>query len=326
MKITIDQAMAAHQDGKFEEAEQHYKSILKAEPHHLDANNNLGVLLLKLRRFKEAEQCCKKAIERKPEFSETYVNLGVILEELKKFDEAETCYKKAIWYKPDLAEAHKNLNNLLENIKLLNILNKNKSNNSTHLKRLNSASRLNSNPFISFNEVDESLIEIFYKVNLKKLNQTINLKKELHRFDKGPLNGNGKTTDFNFFGNNFEITKNVKKNLTNIMESAVNSEIYIKESFLNIFKNGTGSVPHSHISNFDKNNGLVDKKFSLVYYLSIGDQDCKEPGIFKINNPSEEILPKNGMIIIIPADRKHSAVYDGKKDRIMIGVNFYSLL
>jgi len=31
------------------------------------------------------------------------------------------------------------------------------------------------------------------------------------------------------------------------------------------------------------------------------------------------------MITIIPAGRKHSAVYGGKKDRVIIGVNFYSL-
>ena len=42
-------------------------------------------------------------------------------------------------------------------------------------------------------------------------------------------------------------------------------------------------------------------------------------------NPNKEILPINGMVMIIPADRKHSAIYNGKIDRVMIGVNFYSL-
>ena len=40
-----------------------------------------------------------------------------------------------------------------------------------------------------------------------------------------------------------------------------------------------------------------------------------------IFDPDENILPCEGMIIIIPAGRKHSAVYSGKTDRIMIGVN-----
>ena len=110
------------------------------------------------------------------------------------------------------------------------------------------------------------------------------------------------------------------------MKQAVKSDIHIMESFFNILKDKSGSVPHTHISSFDKIYGLSAKKFSLVYYISIGDQDCMEPGIFKLKNPDDEILPSNGMVLIIPADRKHSAVYNGKEDRVMIGVNFYSLL
>ena len=71
---------------------------------------------------------------------------------------------------------------------------------------------------------------------------------------------------------------------------------------------------------------LIKKKFSLTYYLDVGDQNCKEPGILKFQNPENEILPTNGMVMIFPSDRKHSATYDGEKDRIMIGVNFYSLI
>ena len=62
-----------------------------------------------------------------------------------------------------------------------------------------------------------------------------------------------------------------------------------------------------------------------MYYLDVGDQDCDEPGTLKLYNPVKDILPSNGMITIIPAGRKHSAVYGGKKDRVIIGVNFYSL-
>ena len=86
---------------------------------------------------------------------------------------------------------------------------------------------------------------------------------------------------------------------------------------------GGGSVPHHHLNSFDKTFNLDQQKFSLTYYLSVGDQNCDEPGIFKIYEPDEEVLPSNGMIMIIPSSRKHSAVYGGTKDRVMIGVNFY---
>ena len=109
------------------------------------------------------------------------------------------------------------------------------------------------------------------------------------------------------------------------MREAVNSEVYIAESFLNILKENSGSHPHTHIMPFDKNNNLIKNKFSLVYYVSIGDQKSSKPGIFKLENPIQEILPKDGTIIIIPANRVHSAVYNGKIDRLMIGINFYSI-
>ena len=73
-------------------------------------------------------------------------------------------------------------------------------------------------------------------------------------------------------------------------------------------------------------NLTVDQKFSLTYYLDIGDQDCSEPGVLKLQDPNKEILPSEGMIVIFPASRKHSAVYNGAKDRVMIGINFYSLI
>ena len=90
-------------------------------------------------------------------------------------------------------------------------------------------------------------------------------------------------------------------------------------------KEGSGIVRHNHVSNFDKENGFNNNKYSLVYYLSIGDQSGKDPGFLKLYNPEVEILPTNGMIMIFPADRFHKSTYSGNKDRVMIGVNFYTL-
>ena len=109
------------------------------------------------------------------------------------------------------------------------------------------------------------------------------------------------------------------------MCQAVGSKIQVIDSFFNIIGAGGGTKPHDHIIPFDKRTNLEDQKYSLVYYLSVGDQNCNEPGILKLYEPDKEILPSDGMIVIIPANRKHSAIYNGKKDRIMIGCNFYSL-
>jgi hypothetical protein len=70
---------------------------------------------------------------------------------------------------------------------------------------------------------------------------------------------------------------------------------------------------------------IARKKFSLVYYLSVGDQNCDEPGILKLENPNQDILPHDGLIVIFSAERKHSVFYKGQKDRVIIGINFYSI-
>ena len=66
----------------------------------------------------------------------------------------------------------------------------------------------------------------------------------------------------------------------------------------------------------------LEKKYSLVYYLSVGDQDCDNPSILQFYNHNAEVLPSNGMMILFPADRYHSVKYNGNRERIIIGINF----
>ena len=48
MQLTIEQALqqavAAHREGKLNEAENIYRAILQSQPDHPDANHNLGVI------------------------------------------------------------------------------------------------------------------------------------------------------------------------------------------------------------------------------------------------------------------------------------------
>ena len=140
--------------------------------------------------------------------------------------------------------------------------------------------------------------------------------------------GNGTcSTGFNLFDDNRHIVKSVAQDLTRIMMDAVKSDIFIYDSFFNILHGGGGSTPHKHISQLDKESAFnLDKqKYSLVYYLTVGDQNCSDPGILKLYDPSDNILPCDGMITIFPASRNHSAFYGGKEDRVIVGVNFYSI-
>ncbi len=73
------------------------------------------------------------------------------------------------------------------------------------------------------------------------------------------------------------------------MMKALKSDIYIYDSFFNILSAGGGTTPHAHLSTLDRNIGLDlgKQKYSLVYYLSVGDQNCREPGILKLYEPAK---------------------------------------
>ena len=337
---------------RFNESEASYNKATALKPDFAEAHNNLGNTLIELGRFNESEASYRKAIESKPDYAEAYYNLGSTLKEQGRLEEAEVSLRQAITLNPDFTEAHNNLGNTLKdqsrlkeaevsytqaitlksdytdahvNLDLLirekdllrKIFYKKKTMGKDKATDINSNIRLTFNPFISHRDVEIELLKDLYKVNFKKLNTT---------GSKDARYGNGRCSDFKFFENDLTTIKTVAEDLISIMKQAVKSDIYIMDSFLNIYGASSGTTPHKHITNFDNNQGLTNQKFSLTYYLSVGDQNCSEPGNLKVYEPSDEILLSNGMIIILPAFRNHSAVYNGKKDRVMIGVNFYSLL
>ena len=352
--LTIEEtfriAVQNHSEKKFDIAQKLYQKVLEINPNHLDSHNNLGVIFIKLKeypkainsfekvieinpdfisaynnlgiilhiqsRYDEAETSYKKAIELKPGYIEALSNLGVTLKEQNKFDEAEAIYRKLIVMKPDYENAHKNLNMLIQDKNLLHhIFEKKKSLKKNIVNNENSILGLTSNPFITHRNVETELLKNVYKGELKELDKT----------NDGRY-GNGKCSDFKFLENSLPIIKRVKEDLTKIMSLAIKSDVFIYDSFVNIYGPGSGSEPHHHIRSFDKNQGLINQKYSLTYYLSVGDQNCSEPGHLQLYNPHEEIKLSNGTIIIIPSTRKHYAVYGGKTDRVMIGINFYSLI
>jgi len=300
---------------KFNEGINSYQNAIKFKPDFTKAHNNLGNVLYGLKRLNEAKISYQNAIKFKPDFSEAHNNLGNVFLDLGELNEAELSYKKALSLNQGYIETKNNIKLILNLKKLLFNIEKEKISNSTNLSIINPVMNLSPDPFITNRSVENYLINYLHKIEYRKLDET-----------KDARFGNGKcSTDFYLFDDSEVIIKDLAKDLVNIMSKAVGSKIHVLDSFFNIMGAGDGTKPHNHITPFDKTTTLSDQKYSLVYYLSVGDQSSSEPGILKLYDPNKEILPIQGMIIIIPANRKHSAIYNGKKDRIMIGCNFYSL-
>ena len=297
---------------KFNEAEKSYKKAIKLKKDYAEAYSNLGSIYLKLEKLNQAEENFKETIKFKPKFAIGHYNLACTQEKLNKFNEAEKSYKKAIELKENYTEALNNLNRMIKQNKLLSDLREvRKKKISNQVNKVG----LSSNPFISKRKVEKELITEIYKINSIEIDNTKDI-----RF------GNGKFSDYELFENDSIILNKVEKDLTQIISQTIKSDIFIIDSFFNILRTGSGLASHHHINNFDRKHNLGNQKYSLTYYLTVGDQNCNEPGILKLYDPNEEILPSEGTIVIFPANRLHSASYGGKTDRVMIGVNFYSLI
>lgn len=139
----LSQALAYHQAGQLQAAEQLYRQILQVEPNQSDAwqllgvmahqvgqnhvsleyieraiairkdvpdyYNNLGRTYQVLGRLEDAAQCYRKALELNPAFGLASINLGNTLKEQNKFDEAAACYQSALEIRPDFPEVLNNL-------------------------------------------------------------------------------------------------------------------------------------------------------------------------------------------------------------------------
>ncbi|MGC2203673.1 MAG: tetratricopeptide repeat protein, partial [Stellaceae bacterium] len=137
------QAVAMHERGELDHAEQIYRAILDVNSSDTGSLYNLGILcfqrarypdaLLLLRevvtklpdlamahnamaialrhldRLDEAEASCREALRVAPEYAEAHNTLGDTLTALGRFVEAEACCREALRLKPDYAEAHNNL-------------------------------------------------------------------------------------------------------------------------------------------------------------------------------------------------------------------------
>ena len=142
-----------------------------------------------------------------------------------------------------------------------------------------------------------------------------------------PTKGNAKTSDFSFFERNQQLTDSLRRDLIDLAEKAIGTKVYFEDSWFTILRGGGYVTKHHHLSPLAKIPGLDvigERQFALVYYLDIGDQCGDEPGFLEFYDPSYKLLPSEGKVVIFPAARYHSVKYNGVRDRVMVGVNFWS--
>ena len=99
MDLNIHQALqkgiAAHKEGNLKDAEYLYRSILKIQPTHPDANHNLGILLVSLNKANMALPMLKNALKANPTIEQFWLSYIDSLIKTKKFDDVRQVLSNA---------------------------------------------------------------------------------------------------------------------------------------------------------------------------------------------------------------------------------------
>ncbi len=116
LKVTTDNYVAysnlgtaCEKLGRYDEAIEAYKQVIRIRPYDAEAYYNLGIASGALGRYQEAIDACQQAIRIKPDYAMAFCNLGAVYHQLGRYQEAIDACKQAVRIEPDLAEAHFNL-------------------------------------------------------------------------------------------------------------------------------------------------------------------------------------------------------------------------
>ena len=112
MELTIEQALqqgvAAHKEGKVQDAERLYRVILQSQPLHPDANHNLGLIVASVNQADVALPLFKAALEANPKIEQFWLSYIDALIKGKQFDNAKEVLEQAEKH----GVARENLNSL----------------------------------------------------------------------------------------------------------------------------------------------------------------------------------------------------------------------
>ncbi|MBF0401544.1 MAG: tetratricopeptide repeat protein [Magnetococcales bacterium] len=109
----LEQALLAHQQGRWQEAVQCYQQVLSRQPRHQAALTNLASLYSRQADYPAALACYQKALQVGEVAPELWFNYGNLQQKMGMLDEAVTSFRSALRSRPNLHPAHYNLANLL---------------------------------------------------------------------------------------------------------------------------------------------------------------------------------------------------------------------
>jgi len=250
---TFALAVQNQQKNNLQVAEKLYKETLKSNPNHVDAHNNLGIILLRSGKPQKAKSCFEKAIEINPNHASAHNNLGVVFRQLGELQKAISCHQKAIEIQPNNASAH---NNLGEVFRLLGKLQKAKSCYQKAIEIQPNNAESHNNLGVVINELEEhqkaiSCHQKAIEINPNHANAHNNLGnifRKLKEFQKAAdyfirsatIYGNAQFLECTYLSNGVEnynklLNTFAEKNPTNLRIAALASYVSTKENIKNVY-------------------------------------------------------------------------------------------
>jgi tetratricopeptide (TPR) repeat protein len=110
----VRRSLAAHQQGRIDEAEAGYRRILAQDPGNAIATHYLGLASWQRGDLATAERMMRDAIARDGSIADFHNNLGLLLRDTGRADEAIACFVKTVEVDPRWFEAHNNRGLALE--------------------------------------------------------------------------------------------------------------------------------------------------------------------------------------------------------------------
>jgi len=110
------QAASLHEQGRLWEAEQLYKTVLRADERHFGALCRLGAIRLQQGRFEDAAGLFRRALKVDKISADAHQGLAFALTGLERFEDAVRHYEKALVIRPDFVEAHNNCGHALQRL------------------------------------------------------------------------------------------------------------------------------------------------------------------------------------------------------------------
>ena len=106
--LRLRQAMEAHRQNKFSEAERGYGAVLDAAPDCFEALHFLGLAYLQQNKLAEALDLVSRALKSKPQSTDSLAMRGVVLSNLGRHADALENHDALLALRPDSAETHYN--------------------------------------------------------------------------------------------------------------------------------------------------------------------------------------------------------------------------